>query len=58
MLQNFTLPNGDVVGVPMMQRSSHEIVTARFNLEDFLPNAFFQSVAIPYAVTSLMFFFA
>ena len=51
LFQNFTLSNGDVVAVPMMHQSSHEIVTARFNLTDFLPDVVFQSVAIPYAVS-------
>ena len=58
LFQNFTLSNGDVVGVPMMHRSSHEIVTARFNLTDFLPGDVFQSVAIPYAVKFLSVYFA
>lgn len=47
--KSFTLLDGEVVNVPMMQRSSHEIVTARFGLLDSFPDVVFQSVAIPYA---------
>ena len=49
-LQNFTLANNETVLVPMMQRTSNEITTAKFTLDEILPGHEFQSVGIPYAV--------